>query len=53
MNEVARFLVFAATIFPSVIAVLALMVHFESNLDDHDEKDEPDRFGGSRRRHPS
>ena len=43
MNEVARFLVFAATIFPAIIVMLALMTRLESDLDDPEAEDRPDR----------
>ena len=39
MNEIARFLAFAGTIFPAIIAVLVLMSHLESNLDRSDADD--------------
>ena len=42
MNEVARFIAFVATIFPTIIALLALMTRLESGLDASDADDESD-----------
>ena len=43
MNEVLRFVAFAAIIFPAIVALLALMVHLESNIDVSDKDDESGR----------
>jgi hypothetical protein len=42
MNEVVRFIVFVATIFPAIIALIALMIRLESNLDDSAADNESD-----------
>ena len=43
VNEVVRFIAFAATMFPAIVGLLALMSHLESNLVDVETDDESSR----------
>ena len=43
MNEMVRFIAFVATIFPTILALLALMTWLESDLDDSDADNKSDR----------